>query len=149
MAWVPTRPFNRGSGSVGFHGVIMMCERTPVSLHLVDLLSDAGARLLGRTVLPGRGKGTRYFGSSGWHADSDLPIDSVSFVAYLDPLTATSGALRVRPGSHLGEAGDEVVVETAPGDLVAFDEHLVHGSVGGAIRRQWRSRLHRRPGRRH
>jgi hypothetical protein len=44
----------------------------------------------------------------------------------------------VRPGSHRGETGDEVVVETRPVDLVAFDEHLVHGSVGGAVRRQWR-----------
>jgi len=131
-------PINRGSGGVGFQGVIMMCDRTPVSLHLVDLLSAAGARLLGRTVLPGRAKGTRYFDSSGWHVDSDLPIDSVSFVAYLEPLTAATGAIRVRRGSHRGETGDEVVVDTGPGDLVAFDEHLVHGSVGGVVRRQWR-----------
>jgi hypothetical protein len=131
-------PINLGSGGVGFHSVIMMCDRTPVSLHLVDLLSAAGAQLLGRTVLPGRAKGTRYFDSSRWHVDSDLPIDSVGFVAYLEQLTASTGALRVRPGSHRGETGDEVVVETRPVDLVAFDEHLVHGSVGGAVRRQWR-----------
>ena len=29
-------------------------------------------------------------------------------------------------------------VETEPGDVIAFDEHLVHGSHGGGGRRQWR-----------
>ena len=30
------------------------------------------------------------------------------------------------------------VLETAPGDVIVFDEHLIHGSVGGSQRRQWR-----------
>ena len=29
-------------------------------------------------------------------------------------------------------------METQPGDIVAFDEHLIHGSHGGGHRRQWR-----------
>ena len=31
-----------------------------------------------------------------------------------------------------------VSIETEPGDVIVFDEHLMHGSVGGAHRRQWR-----------
>lgn len=29
-------------------------------------------------------------------------------------------------------------VETEPGDLLVFDEHLFHASAGGGVRRQWR-----------
>jgi hypothetical protein len=56
------------------------------------------------------------------------------------------------PGSHidLGQtlpdvAGLEVLdraageaVETQPGDVIVLDEHLIHGSVGGNRRLQWR-----------
>jgi hypothetical protein len=31
-----------------------------------------------------------------------------------------------------------MALETRPGDVIAFDEHLVHGSVGGTVRHQWR-----------
>jgi len=33
-----------------------------------------------------------------------------------------------------------------PGDLIAFDEHLTHGSAGGAVRRQWRTDFIADPG---
>jgi hypothetical protein len=132
-----------GAGGVEFRSVVMMCELTPVSLALVDQLAPVAARLLGRRVLPGRAKGTRYFGSSRLHTDSDLAIPSLGFVAYLEPVDARSGALRVVPGSHRGEpAGapsNGTAVPTLPGDVIVFDEHLAHGSVGGAVRRQWRA----------
>lgn len=132
----------QGSGGVEFRVVVMMCERTPVSLALLDAFAVPASKLLGRPVLPGRAKGTRYFGSSGFHADSDAAIPSLSFVAYLEPLDATSGALRVIPGSHRHEgavgAPDAVALATSPGDVIVFDEHLTHGSVGGVVRRQWR-----------
>ncbi|MFL6205916.1 MAG: phytanoyl-CoA dioxygenase family protein [Acidimicrobiales bacterium] len=132
----------QGSGGVEFRVVVMMCERTPVSLALLDALAVTASKLLGRPVLPGRAKGTRYFGSSGFHADSDAAIPSLSFVAYLEPLDAASGALRVIPRSHRedGPAGapDAVALVTNPGDVIVFDEHLTHGSVGGVVRRQWR-----------
>src|SRR6185437_16075277 len=89
-----------GAGGVEFCSVVMMCERTPVSLALVDVLAVVASELLARPVLPGRAKGTRYFGSSGLHADSDSAIPSLGFVAYLEPVGAASGALRVVPGSH-------------------------------------------------
>ena len=139
----PDGGVKQGSGGVEFRVVVMMCERTPVSLALLDALAVPASKLLGRRVLPGRAKGTRYLGSSGFHADSDVPIPSLSFVAYLEPLDATSGALRVIPRSHRhegdeGAAADAVALATSPGDVIVFDEHLTHGSVGGGVRRQWR-----------
>ena len=132
----------QGSGGVEFRVVVMMCERTPVSLALLDAFAVTASKLLGRPVLPGRAKGTRYFGSSRFHADSDAAIPSLSFLAYLESLDATSGALRVVPRSHRDQTDvgvlDAVAVATSPGDVIVFDEHLTHGSVGGVVRRQWR-----------
>jgi hypothetical protein len=130
----------QGSGGVQFRVVVMMCEQTPVSLSLLDAFAVPASRLLGRRVLPGRAKGTRYYGSSGLHADSDMAIPSLSFVAYLEPLDANTGALRVVPRSHRHAVGslDAVALATIPGDVIVFDEHLTHGSVGGVMRRQWR-----------
>jgi hypothetical protein len=137
---------NTGGGRIEFRYVPMMCERTPVSLSLIDALAGPAAGLLGRPVLPVRAKGTRYFGGSGAHRDSELDVASVVFLAYLEPLTASSGALRVQPGSHIASVSDTNdaldgltdAVETEPGDVIALDEHLLHGSAGGVDRRQWR-----------
>jgi hypothetical protein len=133
-----------------FQYVPMMCERTPVSLGLLDQCSEMAAELFGRAVLPGRAKGTRYFGDTAWHRDNpddDAP-PSVVFVAYLDSVDASNGALRVLVGSHVdrdpsrpgARPGDatSATVDTEPGDIIAFDEHLLHGSTGGVERRQWR-----------
>jgi hypothetical protein len=81
-------------------------------------------------------------------------VASIGVAAYLEPLGADSGALRVLPGSHRPEFGDALgtleaagmaadalpshVIATEPGDLIFFDEHLFHASGGGGIRRQWR-----------
>jgi hypothetical protein len=142
----------RGGGGVRYRYVPMMCERTPVSLHLLDQLAEAAGALMGRAVLPGRAKGTVYWGSTGWHRDSHDPLPSLGFLAYLEPLTASTGALRVMPGSQtdLSQTLPDVTaledldrtagaaVETEPGDVIALDEHLIHGSVGGDRRLQWR-----------
>src|SRR5206468_10009438 len=82
------------------------------------------------------------------------PLASVGFLAYLEPLGAENGALRVLPGSHHTELGDAIralgaagmaapalpahVVVTEPGDMILLDEHLFHASFGGGTRRQWR-----------
>jgi hypothetical protein len=103
--------------------------------------------LLQRDVLPGRAKGTRYFGDTSWHRDTELDIASLGCIAYLDRVTAATGALQILPFSHihravgLPEAGRPatVAIDSAPGDLIVFDEHLVHGSSGGGERRQWRA----------
>ena len=52
---------------------------------------------------------------------------------------------RVRSASSLvrtamtgrGGSPDAVTLATIPGDVIVFDEHLTHGSDGGAVRRQW------------
>jgi ectoine hydroxylase-related dioxygenase (phytanoyl-CoA dioxygenase family) len=156
-------PMRRSSAQAGidFGYVPMMCERTPVSVALLDRFSAAASRLLGGDALPVRAKAVRYHGASVWHRDSELPVDSIGVVAYLEPLDATSGALRVLPGSHhhsyatalaqeLSRRGEPQGVETdggfagtpletRPGDIIVFDEHLYHASHGGAARRQWRA----------
>ena len=90
----------QGSGTVTFRYVPMMCERTPVSVGLIDRYAVIAAELLGRPVLPGRAKGTWYQSDTGWHRDSVGDIASLGVLAYLEPLDAATGALRVVPGSH-------------------------------------------------
>lgn len=134
----------------------MMCEHTPVSLALLDRFMAPAAQLLGRPALPLRAKGVQYFAGASWHRDSEHPIASVGFAAYLEPLRADTGALRVLPGSHHPDLGaavqrllaarpelavDElpgVALATEPGDVIAFAEPLFHASLGGRDRRQWR-----------
>lgn len=141
-------------GPIRFRYVPMMTAETPASLALLDRLEAVATALLGGPVIPTRAKGVRYSGDSPWHVDSDSPIASVGFAAYLEPLGEANGALRVLPGSHRAEFGDPIrafgaagmsaarlpshVVVTEPGDVIAFDEHLFHGSSGGGERRQWR-----------
>jgi hypothetical protein len=152
------------SGDIRFQYVPMMTAETPASLSLLDRAGIVAAAMLGGPVLPTRAKGVRYFGDTPWHTDSDSPLTSVGCLAYLDPVGANTGALRVLPGSHHTQFGDAIrgsgdaglaalawpghVVATEPGDMVLLNEHLFHASSGGGIRRQWRvDYLHRPVGR--
>ncbi|PYT04207.1 MAG: hypothetical protein DMF60_15990 [Acidobacteria bacterium] len=139
---------------VHFQYVPMMTSRTPHSLSLLDRTAVVAAVVLGATVLPTRAKGVRCLGSTPWHVDSAFAIASIGCAAYLEPLNAETGALRVLPGSHRPALGDEIralggigmsapalpshVIATEPGDMILFDEHLFHASFGGGTRRQWR-----------
>lgn len=141
-------------GPIRFRYVPMMTAETPASLSLLDRLEPVAAALLGGPVLPTRAKGVRYSGDTPWHVDSTSPAASVGFAAYLEPLGAADGALRVLPGSHRAQLGDAIrelgaggmarvdlpahAVTTEPGDMIAFDEHIFHASFGGGTRRQWR-----------
>lgn len=103
----------------------------------------------------------RYVGDTGWHSDG-APKRSTKFVLYLEPVAAESGALRVIPLSHLAtphvpdtgmaderkelvhaqvaeaNAGGDyrtlpaVSLDSEPGDVVVFDPHTFHASVGGS-----------------
>jgi hypothetical protein len=142
------------TGGVRFRYVPMMTAKTPVSLSLLDRVEAVAATMLGGCVVPTRAKGVRIFGNTPWHTDSASPLSSVGFLAYLEPLGAEDGALRVLPGSHLPDFRDALrrigvdgaaasalpahVVVTEPGDLILLDEHLFHASFGGGTRRQWR-----------
>lgn len=148
------RVANTGVASVQY--APMMSQTTPTSLALLDAFTPMAETLLGAAVLPVRAKGQRYHGSTPWHTDSTRPVPSVGFAAYLEPLTWEVGALRVLPGSHHPEYGNAVApllaapgslrlhevpgwaVETQPGDIIVFDEHLYHASSGGTQRLQWR-----------
>jgi hypothetical protein len=141
-------------GDIRFQYVPMMTAETPVSLSLLDSAETVAAALFGGPVLPTRAKGTRYHGETPWHTDSDLPLRSLGFLAYLEPVGAESGALRVIPGSHHAQFREAIrgigttclrdlslpghVVATEPGDMILLDERVLHASFGGGIRRQWR-----------
>lgn len=141
-------------GEIRFEYVPMMTAETPVSLSLLDRAETIAVAVFGGPVLPTRAKGIRYQGETPWHTDSDLPLRSVGFLAYLEPVGADSGALRVIPGSHHQQFGEALrgidakcvrdpllpghAVATEPGDMILLDERVLHASFGGAIRRQWR-----------
>jgi ectoine hydroxylase-related dioxygenase (phytanoyl-CoA dioxygenase family) len=139
---IPGAPAIAGSAGNQFHYVPMMCERTPVSLALLSRFSAIATELLDGAVLPGRAKATRYVGSTRWHRDGELPVQSLGFACYLEPLRPDEGALQIVPGSHrLGATADPataIALATAPGDVIVFDEKLLHSSAGGTVRRQWR-----------
>lgn len=139
---------------IHFQYVPMMTANTPESLSLLDRTMVVAEELLGGPVVPTRAKAIRYFGSTPWHVDSVHPLASLGFMAYLEPLDANNGALRVVPGSHLPERNNLLramggtgkpatelpseILSTEPGDMIVFDEHLFHSSHGGVARRQWR-----------
>lgn len=142
----------------------MLGNRTPVSTGLVEggRLARLAERVIGGAVLPSPAdtQAIRYASSTGWHSDTAIPVRAVKFVAYLEPLGAESGALRVLPGSHhlrdrrLGwlQRPDSTVADapgtvlaTEPGDVVAFDPYLWHATSGGGERRQWTTSYLRRP----
>ncbi|TDE33613.1 hypothetical protein E1295_37930 [Nonomuraea mesophila] len=161
---LPDAPIARATGTEGYY-VPMMGDRTPLSRRLLtERLLPAAVGLLGTPVLPKPAKGILYRDSSPWHQDSaDTSLTAVKMVTYLEPLTAADGALQVLPGSHRGSYGqalteyrrrwpaaeplfDEraeaamwpgVPIATDPGDVIAFDVHLWHASIGGRDRRQW------------
>ncbi len=111
--------------------------------------------------------GNFYVGDTNWHSDTDWsgkmrgkpPRIFYKLAFYLDPVTATSGALRVIPGSQhygdqfaemlqgrlrgaaetLGIAGHQVpaiALESNPGDVVVFNQNTKHSTWGGSNRRR-------------
>lgn len=111
--------------------------------------------------------GNFYVGDTNWHSDTDWsgkmrgkpPRIFYKMALYLDPVTATSGALRVIPGSQhygdrfaetlqlrlrtapdtLGLAGDQIpalALESNPGDVVVFNQNTKHSAWGGNNRRR-------------
>jgi len=111
--------------------------------------------------------GNFYVGDTNWHSDTDWsgkmrgkpPRIFYKMALYLDPVTATSGALRVIPGSQqygdeyaealqatlrmapekLGISGNQVpaiALESNPGDVVVFNQNTKHSAWGGSNRRR-------------
>jgi hypothetical protein len=145
------------SGMAG-HYTCLLGPWAPRTVELVDSrrLVGLAERLVGGRVLPSPcdTQGILYFDSAGWHNDTGIPIRGVKFVAYLEPLHADSGALRVLPASHRLPGGNAAlghlysldlqvpdvpghVLPTEPGDVIAFDPLLYHASWAGRDRHQW------------
>jgi hypothetical protein len=102
--------------------------------------------------------GNVFSGATGWHTDDFYDHLRVKACLYLDRLEVSSGALRVIPGSHvpnaatramqldvsrspkqLGLRGEDVpavAIETVPGDVLLFNQNLIHSAWGGADRRR-------------
>ena len=131
-------------------------------------IHDVCASVLGDDFNYSGSDGNFYVGDTLWHSDGYRESKYLSFkmAFYLDPVTATTGCLRVIPGSHkYGDAfgnsleavrelreksdnpsaalwgvnGDEVPavpLEVTPGDLVMFNHQIKHSSWGGGDRRR-------------
>jgi hypothetical protein len=104
------------------------------------------------------GDGNYYTGDTQWHSDGWHDVGKFLKVAlYLDPVTRTTGCLRVIPGTHKVDIKDwaarkarsapelwgiaqhevpAIALESQPGDVVAFNHNLMHASFGGNTRRR-------------
>ena len=135
--------------------------RAPLAMSLIaddprTFLSSA--ELLGSPTVPTIGLATRFTGDSGWHTRQGRSVAGVTFWADLAPRRAGTGALRFIPGSHLAsfagriceyEAAEpatsgfeswdwpHMVVDTEPGDVVAFHAHLRTCNRGRLPRWSW------------
>jgi hypothetical protein len=109
-------------------------------------------QILGEDCIGMGTDGNRYVGDTPWHPDHahhPYPQRGIKWAIYLGPVTATTGALRVIPGSHLQaypvpnslrqeiarfpiQDVPAVTLESQPGDAVVFDVRLWHGSCGGS-----------------
>lgn len=122
----------------------------------IDALAS---NLLGEDFNYVAGDGNYYTGDTGWHSDGFHQVGQfVKIALYLDPVGRETGALRVIPGSHrldlqttwqarqAGRAEElwglaqrdvpAVVLESKPGDVVAFNHNLMHAAFGGGTRRR-------------
>lgn len=139
----------------------LAADRAPFSQSLIAddrRTFQASAELLGCPTVPSVGIATCFTGDSAWHTRQGGAIGGVTFWVDLGPRTGDTGALRLIPGSHLpdfrrqlGEySGAEparsgfenwewphVVIETEPGDVVAFHVHLMNRAQGGLPRLSW------------
>ena len=121
-----SRPME-GAGGVEFLSVVMMCERTPVSLALVDDLAELAAELWTDQCSLARRRAPTTSDRAVSTPTATPAIPSLGSVAYLEPVPASSGARGSYPARIArAETSDPSVVRTLPtdpGDLIVFDEH--------------------------
>jgi len=156
---VATEPNDLGGISGDY--LPLAANRAPFSLALIaddERTFGSSAELLGSPTVPSVGIATCFTGDSTWHTRQGPDIGGVTFWADLEPRKAETGALRLVPGSHLAEferrlceyrAAEpamsgfghwdwpHVVVDTEPGDVVAFHAHLMNCAQGGTPRLSW------------
>ncbi len=139
----------------------LAADRAPLSQSLIAddrRTFQSSAELLGSPTVPSAGIATCFTGDSSWHARQGGDLGGVTFWVDLEPRSAATGALRFIPGSHLPEYRQRlceyqaaepassgfqrwdwphVVIETEPGDVVAFHVHLINRAQGGTPRLSW------------
>ena len=140
------------------------------SEYLCSLLDDSrihdiASSICGEEFNYTSGDGNYYVGDTRWHSDGygTRPVLTIKIAFYLDTVDASSGALRVIPGSHkkgsyfadslqnhlvgdkdtpsdlFGLNGHEipaVALETNPGDVAVFNHDIKHSSWGGSNARR-------------
>jgi len=141
------------------HWTMMLSPRTPLFASLLEdqRFYSIAEQVYGDDVIGIGTDANRYVGDTRWHpdhrADSEEDCFGVKFAFYLDPVDATSGALRIVPGSHNQVFHEQIkrdwesmdlgvpdvpaqVCVSEPGDVVAFDMRCWHASHGGSAGRR-------------
>jgi len=156
-----SRPFE----GVETQALLWFMEQRPAMADITvdDRVCGPVGQFLGPDFLWSNSAGHRYVGDTAMHGDqaqSNIPRH-VKVVMYTEPLTRETGCLRFIPGSHkpeyqerlkplmsqcdhpdsapFGVPGRDVPtypVETQPGDIVMFSEHVWHGAFGGGSGRR-------------
>lgn len=150
-----------GTGGIRGDYLPLSVDRAPLSQALIaddPRFFQGSAALLGGPTVPTAPIATCFTTNAGWHTDDGTDVGGVKFLAHLEPRTAATGALRVVAGSHgvsfqrrvkeywsQDPAGQgfaawpvpAIALETTPGDVIAFDVHLFHSSIGGNNRLAW------------
>jgi hypothetical protein len=143
---------------------------SPILARLIEhpVLNAVCEEVVGPDIVYYGGDGNYYSGDTAWHRDvfdiqdgdeAKSIVRHIKIAFYLDPLTATTGALRVIPGSHhlgdkfaqelrayarqgsteLGVAPEDVpsvALPVTPGDIMIFDHRIMHASFGGSEARR-------------
>jgi Phytanoyl-CoA dioxygenase (PhyH) len=152
------------TGGISGSYLPLAVDRAPFSQSLIaddERTFLASAELLGGPTVPSVGIATCFTGDSTWHTRLGPAIPGVAIWVDLEPRTAGTGALRLIPGSHIPDYERQlwaycraeptasgfaqqgwpewphVVVETDPGDVVAFHAHLFNCAQGGTPRLTW------------
>ena len=151
------------------HWAPLMDSNTPFITSLLDdhRFADVTEQLLESEVLGAITDGNYRVGDTAWHPDqASLDYTGVKFTIYADPLTKSTGALRVIPGSHreplhsaiagvksldtkgdsrrdlesvFGIPPDELpayAFESEPGDVLVFNLAIWHSAFGGSSHRR-------------
>jgi len=130
---------------------LMTRPETPAHESLLEdpRFLDVAEELYGEDVIGVLCEANRFMGGTGWHPDTVGEHHyGIRFLFYLQPLHAGNGALRVIPGSHHQPLHNEVdrflrevqpavdavpavVLNSHPGDVIAYDMRLWHASAHG------------------
>lgn len=135
------------------------------SLLVNQRLHEMVRALVGDDFIYTGSSGNYYAGNTGWHCDDITLHKRIKVAIYLENLMSENGALRFIPGSHkptpenfelltmlssskksFGLHGSEipaVAVDITPGDIVIFDQNILHSSWGGGeVRRMISMNFH-------